>query len=483
MAMVSENIFKEQKEIVILGAGIAGLVAGYELKKKGYTVKIYEASDRIGGRVFTKYFNPDLYGELGAMRIPDDHELVLHYIKELGLCNKLRRFKTVFNEDNCYADLNNKIYRIDKVIKELSLCYLNRFDQNLKSETARKYITGLKILIEAISPVEIRELFTRDLYNGLAQEIDTLFCNNEIKYDEEEVTFRNILKHADKFLDKVNPSLQLFLRDIILETKKELYRLEGGMSIFPEALAQFLKEEIHLNKPVSGISVLGDEVHIEFNDGDTIISSETICTIPYSVLKNLKLSGFSDSKLRAINDLKYADASKVLFLCKERFWENEKHKIKSGASITDNKLRQVYYPDNESKTKEGVLLGSYAIGGDSKEIASMRKQDRLNEVKELIGRFHPEIKENNMVLKTESISWEDHKWTLGGCSVMWNGENDQELGDPIDQLYEDIIKPEGNLFFAGEHCSEKQAWIEGAIRSSLEQIEAITKKDLAKVAV
>ncbi len=73
--------------MLILGAGMAGLVAGYELSKLGHDVTILEARTRPGGRVHTlrEPFSDGLYAEAGAARIPDNHELTLKYVKEFGL--------------------------------------------------------------------------------------------------------------------------------------------------------------------------------------------------------------------------------------------------------------------------------------------------------------------------------------------------------------------------------------------------------------
>src|SRR4028119_1154491 len=71
---------------VIVGAGLAGLCAAYELEKRGHSVQILEAEpSHIGGRARTLRFGNGLYGEAGAMRIPLRHEITRHYVKEFGL--------------------------------------------------------------------------------------------------------------------------------------------------------------------------------------------------------------------------------------------------------------------------------------------------------------------------------------------------------------------------------------------------------------
>ena len=72
--------------VVILGAGLAGLCAAYELERRGHTAVILEAeTHHVGGRARTLRFADGLYGEAGAMRIPERHALTRHYVKEMGL--------------------------------------------------------------------------------------------------------------------------------------------------------------------------------------------------------------------------------------------------------------------------------------------------------------------------------------------------------------------------------------------------------------
>src|SRR5690349_15438859 len=82
---------KPRKKVVILGAGMAGLSAAYELTKLGHSVSVIEATNRPGGRVWTKRFkSTGQYHELGAMRIPASHDYTRHYIHVVGLQKRLR---------------------------------------------------------------------------------------------------------------------------------------------------------------------------------------------------------------------------------------------------------------------------------------------------------------------------------------------------------------------------------------------------------
>src|SRR5262245_3554766 len=92
----------KQLRVIVVGAGLAGLVSAYELEQKGHSVTVLEADPKhIGGRVRTHRFEDGRYGELGAMRIPKQHDLTRKYVKTFGL--RLRRFIQTNPEAYCVA--------------------------------------------------------------------------------------------------------------------------------------------------------------------------------------------------------------------------------------------------------------------------------------------------------------------------------------------------------------------------------------------
>src|SRR5205809_6092146 len=75
-----------RKRVVVLSAGLAGLVAAYELKQQGHDVVVLEAQNRVGGRVLTcRDFAPGLAAKFAAMRTPRPHDLTLKYCTKVNL--------------------------------------------------------------------------------------------------------------------------------------------------------------------------------------------------------------------------------------------------------------------------------------------------------------------------------------------------------------------------------------------------------------
>lgn len=76
----------EGRKVIVVGAGLAGLVAAYELSKLRYDVTLIEAQERVGGRVLTiRDFEGGVHAEAGAGRIREEHDLTHRYVKEFEL--------------------------------------------------------------------------------------------------------------------------------------------------------------------------------------------------------------------------------------------------------------------------------------------------------------------------------------------------------------------------------------------------------------
>src|SRR5713226_8224533 len=137
------------KKILVIGAGLSGLVAAYELTQAGHDVTVLEAQMRPGGRVLTlrEPFSDGLYAEAGAARIPDNHDVTLHYVKHFGLT--LVPF---------YPDKLSMVYLIGgKRIKcrSWSDLDLSKVPLNLTAEERRLGMSGLlqKYLGDALNEI------------------------------------------------------------------------------------------------------------------------------------------------------------------------------------------------------------------------------------------------------------------------------------------------------------------------------------------
>ncbi|NJL61535.1 MAG: FAD-dependent oxidoreductase [Methylacidiphilales bacterium] len=468
------------KKITILGAGIAGLVAAYELEKMGHEVTIMEGSPRIGGRVWTHRFGNEKdapYAELGAMRIPSSHNHTLHYVNEMGLSDKLCKFVTVFEEQNAFMNIEGNIFRMKDAPRIFQERYQGIYTDTRYSEQTRLFAAWLQTIVNTISPGNLRESLEKDLRSHLMDELERLDLGVYFSEDGENIDLQAFIQDNPGFRARCSKALDMFFGDILVETSHDLLQIQGGMEQLIWRLVESVKAEIHCNQQVTAIRVKENFVEIDWlENGElhTRISDYILCTIPFSVLRKMELEGFDERKLASIKDTIYCPATKVAFHTQQAFWEEQG--IKGGASFSGEGVRQTYYPSVKFNPNNGsVMLASYTIGDDADRLGNMSEQERHSFVKSTVGKVHPELQTEGMIASVASIAWGNYKWSAGGCTVHWSDDMSDESNHTISYL--EAARPQNHLFFAGEHCSKYPAWLQGSIESALEAVYDIVSKE------
>ncbi|MBV6621389.1 MAG: FAD-dependent oxidoreductase [Rivularia sp. (in: Bacteria)] len=466
-----------KKHITVLGAGVAGLVAAYELEKMGHTVDIMEASNRIGGRVWTHRFGSESdapYAELGAMRIPSDHQHTLHYVEEMGLTDRLCKFVTVFEEQNAFINVEGKIFKMKDAPRIFQQRYQGIFTDERYSEETRLFAAWLKTIVDTISPGILRESLDNDLKSHLMDELERLDLSRYFLEDGEKIDLQGFVKDNPGFRARCSKALDMFLGDIVVETSSDLLQIKGGTQLLIDRLVNSIKAEINCNRPVVGIKVKDNYTQIDYlenGERKTRNCDYVLCTIPFTVMRKMELSGFDDKKLNSIHNTVYCPATKVAFHTKENFWE--KQGIKGGASFSGAGVRQSYYPSVKFNQDLGsVMLASYTIGDDADRLGNMSETERHNYVKDVVSNVHPELQQEEMIQDVASIAWGNYEWSAGGCTVHWDDSNHTAN-------YLEAARAQNTLFFAGEHCSKYPAWLQGSIESTLEAVYDIVSHQAA----
>lgn len=462
------------KKITIIGAGIAGLVAAYELEQLGHQVEILEGSRRIGGRIHTHRFRSGPAGplvELGAMRIPAKHRRTMHYIARLGLADKVRDFQTLYSEDGNYYTSSAGQLPVREAVGVMMEDFRRSLPGKRYSDETVLFGAWLMAIGDAIAPADFRDTL-RDEFSlellDLVERIDlTSFLRGSAgKHIDLHAFFA---AHPEVRLSH-HGRLNRFIDDILNETSPELVRLEGGMDQLVRRLSERIQGPITCGQEVVGLDVREDAVLVDIRESDHIVTRRcdyVLCTIPFSVLRRLWLNGLSEAKLAAIRKVKYWSATKVALHCREPFWERDG--ISGGASFSSGRIRQTYYPPVENDPACGAaLLASYTIGDDADVLGCMPAAIRHAVVLQELSTMHPELLCPGMVVDAVSFAWGQNWWSEGAGAVRWGKDTTTS-----EEERAQAAQPENNLFFAGEHCSSTPAWIEGAIESAVTAVREI----------
>ncbi|MEU7856162.1 FAD-dependent oxidoreductase [Nonomuraea sp. NPDC049141] len=453
---------RPRKRVLIIGGGMAGLVAAYELMRQGHEPVVLEAQQRVGGRVLTlRGFAPGLYAEAGAMRIPRVHDLTLAYCAKFGLA--LRPF--VMGNPRTLAYIQGVRTTIQELNDNPEIVDFGLAEH----ERGRTYEDLWRTATQ-----EIHDLYAQEGENALDRicaEYDRYSIRSFLRergFSEGAIELYGVMSFREANL---NAAVIEQFREIIGRAFEDMQEIEGGADRLPDAFYRELRNHIRFGHEVTAIEQDDHSVtlHLRTGSGKTTLTGDyAICTIPFSVLRDVEARpAFSRRKQRAIRELNYNASTKILFQVRRPFWE-QSDGIVGGTTVTDLPIRRICYPSHPGPGDERtVLLASYTWGQDALRWGAMSSQKRVDQALEDVAKIHPQIHDHFEFGVTHA--WYNDPYAAGAFALF---EPHQQSN-----LHDAIIAPEGRVHFAGEHCSLWHAWIEGALESGLSAARAIHEAD------
>ena len=471
--------------VVVLGAGLAGMLAAYELAKAGYKVEIIEYNNRPGGRNWSLY-GGDTYTELGGAtqkigfakgnylnpgpwRIPYHHRTILHYCKAFGVALEP------------FIQLNHQaLVQSSKVFGGKAVRYRELaadWDGNV-AELLGKAIDnkGLDSVMSAGDREQLKEALREwGLLDKDMRYAKGLHTSRRRGYDRPlggGVNGSPIPSEPYAFKDVLDSEVWgIVAQHFESQHQTTMFQPVGGMGMIGKAFGVQVGNMIRYGAKVTKIDQQGGAVTVTYTDiasgaEQTAKADYCVCTIPLGILSQIDLDASAGLRA-AIAAVPYSNSVKVGLEMKTRFWEDDEA-IYGGISYTDREISMISYPSGGMHSAgPGVILGAYSFGPASYKFAGMTPEQRIATALEQGAVFHPD-RYKQQFSNGAAVAWSRVPFTLG-CCAQWNEDTRKEH-------YQTLVAVDDRIVLAGEHASYIGCWMEGALLSSLDAITRLHKR-------
>ena len=473
------------RSVVILGAGISGLVSAYELGRAGYQVTVLEARDRVGGRAWTvrnrtrivqngrpdqvASFSPGLYFNAGPARIPSTHRVILGYARKFGV--GLETFVNV--NRNAGWDFGGKVNPERRMVEDmrgqLAELLAKAIDQHaLDSQVSKEELAAVRQFLVPYASLNDKGKYVPTGSSGFSAEGGGY---RQAPAPLPSLTFKELAPSPAVILP--------YLFEHIWDMQSTMLQPVGGMDRIAHAIYEQVKPAVRMRSPVKGIRRVDNRVRIEHGPGNQVTEADyCICTLGTNLLDKIP-NDFSPEKKAALKGVPYLASVKLAFEA-PRFWETDDN-IFGGLAWTDRANENVIYPSNNFGAARGVLVGAYVAGWTNQDnpqkFAGYSNEERLRISRDSVEALHPG--RSKLLSKGVSVGWGLVPYSEG-VGALW--PDDGIPGAPRGPAYAELLKPEGPIVFAGEHLSYQGLWQEGAARSAheaLKLVAAMTKERVA----
>lgn len=413
---------KNDAEIIILGAGIAGLSLAYQLQKAGKDIILLEGSHRLGGRL---YSHPKLKREVGGRGIGDKYTEVMKLIDEFNV--ELIDITKSLQPSKKAVYLDNKLYPTwnEKTTSPARLEFS-------KQKEAEK----LDSLDDWFKRTDLDEAYSDFL--------------KKLGHSKEEVDLINISANYNDVYEtsSINNYHSTAFRQF--NGTRRIFNFKGGTQSFIQAISKALTIPVVTGKKVEKIVDNGKNISIDCSDGKSYKAKKVVSTLPFSTLRDVEIVGhLNANQQEAIAKLPYTLITQI-HLQADPYWKEDDAPL---AMWTDTPLERIMStnPDEDAGELVCWINGkgtSFFDEMSDNEIAHFT----INELKKM----RPSSEG-----KVEYVG--THKWG----KYPFNKGAYCEFGVGHAALFEDMIRPAGNIHFAGEHTARNSRGIEGAAASAV----------------
>ena len=478
-------------EVAIVGAGLAGIVAAYELMKLGFKPVLYEQG-RIGGRLRSHFFQgaDGIVAELGGMRFPTASRGFYHYLDLVGL--KTRPFPNPLDpaSPSTVIDLEGEIAYIENttdkppVLREVEQAWEAALEDcvqfsNLSAAIRARDVAKIKAIWDTLVPLWDGRTF----YDFIA----TAPSFQKLSFRHREIFGQVGFGTGGWDSDFPNSMLEI-LRVVAtgFETRQRL--VVGGAEQLPRRLWNHKVDGVSLSAlhggaPRPGVVRLArassDSIAVTDRWGDTRLYHAVLSTCQSWLLSTAITTDeqlFSHKLWMALDRTRYMQSSKTFVMVDRPFWRERDagtNRYRMSTTLSDRLTRGTYLFDN-GPDRPGVICLSYSWMSDAMKVLPLSADQRVNLMLGALEKIYPDLDlKRHIVGDPITVSWESDPGFLGAFKGALPGHYRYNRRMFCQFMQESLAPAERGIFLAGDDISWTPGWVEGAVQTALNAVWGI----------
>ncbi|QSX79477.1 flavin monoamine oxidase family protein [Agrilutibacter solisilvae] len=435
-------------EVVIVGAGIAGLTAAWRLRQAGVRVRVFEASTRVGGRMLSlrNHFPDGQVVELGGELIDTGHMRMRTLARELDLV-----LDDLLEGDSGHDawHFDGRAVGEDEIVRafvpvaraiELDVATLGDGDLDYRDTNPA---------FRALDGISITQWLERNGVSGWLRELIEVAYTTEMGLEADEQSALNLLTFAgtddpDAFR--------------IFGESDERFHVRGGNDLVVQAIGQRMSDAITTGEVLESVTARGDGYALSFRTGTAsreVQARQVILAMPFTLLRDVRIDATLPAhKRHAITQLAYGTNAKLMIGYTRRPWRD---RGANGASMSDLSYQTTWETSRKQAGASGILT-NFTGGRHGLELGKGTARQQADAASAALEHVFPGALAAREGAREVRMHWPTQPWARGSYACFRPGDWSSLRGVMGEAV--------GGLHFAGEHCAlETQGFMEGGCES------------------
>ncbi len=445
-----QGVRAAQPKVLVVGAGLAGLAATYELRKAGADVTLIEQSNRVGGRVRTvrNHFADGAWVDVGGQTTGGYYANFFYYSSLFGL---------EFEQQQEFRQRPDYLMHLDGRLLTGSELRADAAKWPIDLHDSEKPAAPFRLLGQYLGPIAKKIGAVENVLKPEFAAYDELTLRDLLARQGASDAAIGLIDHTLNYNSVDTVSSLSALRDLVRMMHMQggaAINLQNGNESLPEAFARELEDDILLNHSLRAIEHDSDGVrlHVETNgERRTLYADEVVLAVPFTALRDIEMSPALPAKRqKIINELPYTQIVQAWLQTRTRFWESDGP---VSMVISDGPLERLFNGSRQMRGDRGLLI-NWVNGIGTKRVPAGDPEAHIAAVIRGMAEIWPQAPDQ--VEKTLTNNWGD-SYVKGAYAHYAPGQ--------LTAYAAEIPKPLGRLHFAGEHTELVAPGMEGALTS------------------